>query len=87
MNRILILSSKESDLSNLILSSCTSSELRSPDVPFDPYKYDALCLLGGNSPSPAVYPAPVRAAIEKMRELKKPVFSEYAWGRLTSGAH
>ena len=78
MNRILILSSKESDLSDLILSSCPSSILRSPEEPFDPYEFDALCLLGGNSPSPAVYPAPVRAAIEQMRKLNKPVFSEYA---------
>ena len=78
MNRILILSTKESDLSELILSSCEGSELRCPTQPFKASEFDALCLLGGNEPSPAIYPAPVRAEIEKMRELGKPVFSEYA---------
>lgn len=78
MNRILILSSKESDLSEIILSSCEGSELRSPNEPFDTNEFDALCLLGGNEPSPTLFPAPVRCAVEKMRELGKPVFSEYA---------
>ena len=77
MNRILVLSNKPSDLSELILLSCPGSEIRKPDSPFDPYEFDALCLLGGNEEKPAVYDAPVRYAIEKMRELGKPVFAEF----------
>ncbi len=77
MNRILVLSTKPSDLSNLILSTCAGAELRAPDKPFDAAEFDALCLLGGNEQISITYPSPVRACIEKMRHMGKPVFAEY----------
>ena len=77
MNRILILSEKQSDLSDLILKTCADSELRAPDKPFDTAAFDALCLLGGNVQKPITYPSPVRACIEKFRASGKPVFAEF----------
>lgn len=77
MNRILILSRKASDLSALILESCPGSELRTPEKPFDPNEFDALCLIGGNEGTPTVYDAPVRDSIERMRAMGKPVFAEF----------
>ena len=77
MNRILVLSTKPSDLSDLILATCAGAELRAPDKPFDAAEFDALCLLGGNEQISITYPSPVRACIEKMRHMGKPVFAEY----------
>ena len=77
MNRILILSEKQSDLSDLILRSCAGSELRAPDEIFDTEAFDALCLLCGNREKPFTYPSPVRACIERMRHAGKPVFAEF----------
>ena len=77
MNRILILSEKPSDLSDLILKNCKDSELRAPDIPFDGADFDALCLLSGNREIPLTYPSPVRACIEKFRATGKPVFAEF----------
>ena len=77
MNRILILSEKPSDLSDLILKNCKGSELRAPDKPFDGADFDALCLLSGNREHPITYPSPVRACIERFRATGKPVFAEF----------
>ena len=77
MNRILILSEKPSDLSDLILKNCVGSELRAPDAPFDIEEFGALCLLCGNREKPITYPAPVRACIEAFRAAGKPVFAEF----------
>ena len=77
MNRILILSEKESDLSRLILKTCPESVLRAPDAPFDTKEFDALCLLCGNREKPITYPSPVRACIEAFRATGKPVFAEF----------
>ena len=77
MNRILILSEKPSDLSDLILKNCKGSEFRAPDKPFDGADFDALCLLSGNREHPITYPSPVRACIERFRATGKPVFAEF----------
>ena len=77
MNRILILSEKPSDLSDLILKNCPGSELRAPHIPFDGADFDALCLLSGNREAPLTYPSPVRACIERFRATGKPVFAEF----------
>ena len=79
MNRILILSHTENDLVTTILSTCKDArwskpqEIESTEVA----QYDALCVLAGDQDRPYTLPAPLRTAMEEMREAGKPVFCEF----------
>ncbi len=78
MNRILIITPKESDMSELLLRNCPGSACYAPTSEHIPYDtFDAACLLGGMEQTPWALPAPVRVAIERMREMGKPVFCEF----------
>jgi hypothetical protein len=70
MNRILILSHGESDLSALILRHCTGATfvpfLRFDEVDTD--AFDAVAVLGGNGACAYTFPPVQRQRIEAMRE-------------------
>ena len=77
MNRILIITREESDLSDLILGNCPGAAMCDPfgNVPVE--EYDALCILNGNEDRPLVLPAPLRIRVEAARAAGKPVFTEF----------
>ena len=78
MNRILLLSEPNTDLSTLILNRCPGAvrfDLTAEVVPFE--NFDAVCVLGGTSEKPFIIPAHLRLPIEKMRAAGKPVFCEF----------
>ena len=78
MNRILLITEKESDLGNLLMKVCPSVTVIGLDtLSFDPNDYDALCILGGNSEEGLVIPAPLRMCVEDLRAQGKPVFAEF----------
>ena len=79
MNKILILSRGESDLAKLILSTCPGAKLVDYTVPclVETEEYDALAILGGNREEPLSLHIPMRAKVEQMREMGKPVFCEF----------
>ena len=78
MNRILLITEKESDLSILLKKSCAHVTVISPDSrSFNPDEYDALCILGGNSDGGILLNAPLRVCVEKLRMQRKPVFCEF----------
>ncbi len=78
MNRILLITEAENDLSTL-LERCTKSvTVVTPDERgFDVDAYDALCILGGNSPSGIVLSAPLRVSVDKFISLGKTAFCEF----------
>ena len=78
MNRILLITEKESDLAGLLQKSCDSVTVMTPDVRcFDIDAYDALCVLGGNTDEGIVLNAPLRVCVEKFRATGKPIFCEF----------
>ena len=78
MNRILLITEKESDFSNLLQKSCDGVTVMTPDVRFfDIDAYDALCVLGGNTDDGIVLNAPLRVCVEKFRAMGKPIFCEF----------
>ena len=79
MNKILILSRGESDLTKLIVDTCPGACLVDYTEPClqETEDYDALAILGGNAEDPLSLHIPMRARVEKMRERGKPVFCEY----------
>ena len=79
MNRILVLSRGESDLTRLISRSCPGARIvdyTQPCLP-DTESYDALAVLGGTEEEPLVLRAPMRQRAEQMRQAGKPVFCEF----------
>ena len=77
MNKILIITRKSSDLSDLILANCPGAAICDPFEVVPVEEYDALCILSGNEDRPLVLPAALRARVEKAREAGKPVFAEF----------
>lgn len=78
MNRILLITEKESDLGGLLQRVCKSVTVMSPDSHhFDPDEYDALCILGGNSDTGIALNAPLRICAEKFLYRGKPMFCEF----------
>ena len=78
MNRILIITEKESDLSRLIKNNCDSVTFIPPTVRnFDTNEYDAVAILGGNTEEGLCLTPPLRLCVEKMRAEGKPVFCEF----------
>ena len=77
MNRILIITRKESDLSKLILAHCPGAAMCDPggEVPVE--EFDALCILSGNEDRPLMLSAPLRNRVEAARAAGKPVFTEF----------
>lgn len=78
MNKILILSEKESDFSKLILENCSGSKaymLDDENIPFE--DFDSVCILCGTAEKPVMLSAPTRIKIEKIIAEGKPVFCEY----------
>ena len=77
MNKILIISRKSSDLSDLILANCPGAVICDPfgDVPIE--AFDALCILSGNEDRPVILPAALRLRVEAARAAGKPVFTEF----------
>ena len=79
MNKILILSHAESDLSALILAHCKGAclarfeELQALDLA----GFDALAVLGGNGEKPYAFSAFDRQRIDAFQTAGKPVFFEY----------
>ena len=78
MNRILLITEKESDLSLLIKKSCPDVTVITPEASgLNSDDYDALCILGGNSGRSLSIPAPLRVCVEDFLRQNKPVFSEF----------
>ena len=78
MNRILIISEKDSDLLRLIKRSCDKVTVISPkEREFDTSEYDAVAILGGNTEEGLCLAPPLRLCVEKMRTEGKPVFCEF----------
>ena len=78
MNKILVLSESQNDLSQLILRTCIGAEwfsLQAGEIPFE--KFDALCVLGGDREKPLTLTAKIRMQVDKMRQAGKPVFGEF----------
>ena len=75
MNRILIISENDSDLSRLIKRSCDKVTVISPtEREFDTNEYDSIAILGGNTDEGICLAPPLRLCVEKMRTEGKPVF-------------
>ncbi|MBO5454756.1 MAG: hypothetical protein J6A69_12465 [Clostridia bacterium] len=78
MNKILIISEKENDLTNIILKYCCGAKVYSYkdyNIPFE--KFDSVCVLGGTEKKPLTLPAKNRVKIEKMAKQGKRVFYEF----------
>jgi len=77
MNKIAILTNHASDLSELILKCCPTSEVfpLSGSVSLD--GFDAVAVLGGCEDDPVCIPAALRIKIEKMKASGKAIFCEY----------
>lgn len=79
MNKILILSHAESDLSDLLLRTCPGAVF----VPFSDCadvcmdSYDALAILGGNGDGAFTLPPHLRLKAEAVTRAGKPVFCEF----------
>ncbi len=78
MNRILLITEKESDLGNLLQKTCKDVTVIGLDKHcFDLDMFDSLCILGGNTDRGVVLNAPLRMCVEKFIAQGKPVFTEY----------
>ena len=77
MNRILVLTDKESDLSLLLQKSCNATVMPLSTVCVDDTAFDALCVLVGNGEYPTNLSAPLHDCMDKMRRAGKPVFCEF----------
>ena len=77
MNRILVITDEESDLSKILTEQYGAKVIKTDAKSFDPNAYDALCILAGNSRDHLTLPAHLRARAEEMVEQKKTVFCEY----------
>jgi hypothetical protein len=78
MKKLLILSSPDNDLTELLLRAIPDAVCYLPtaaNIPFD--AYDALCVLGGDGTEPLILPSPVRMGVERMRQAGKRVFAEF----------
>ena len=66
MNRLLLITEKESDLGNLLQKTCDSvTVISNGEMFFDTDEYDALCILGGNTEDGLTINAPLRMCVEK----------------------
>ena len=77
MNRILVITDGESDLSLLLQKNCNATVLPLDTVDVDDKAYDALCVLVGNGIYPTNLSAPLHDFMDKMRWAGKPVFCEF----------
>ena len=77
MNRILVLTDKESDLSLLLQKSCNATVMPLSTVCVDDTAFDALCVLVGNGEYPTNLSAPLHDCMDKMGRAGKPVFCEF----------
>lgn len=79
MNKILVLSVKESDLEKLILENCPGAGVLryvGEDIP-EVENWDALAILGGTEEEPIQLCARLRGRIEQMRSAGKRILTEY----------
>ena len=77
MNRILVLTDGESDLSLLLKEACNATVMPLDTVCVDNEAFDSLCVLLGNNVYPTNLSAPLHDCMEKMRRAGKPVFCEF----------
>ena len=77
MNRILVITDGESDLSLLLQKSCNATVIPLDAVCVDDKAFDALCVLVGNGSYPTNLSAPLHDLMDKMRGAGKPVFCEF----------
>ena len=77
MNRILVISNGESDLTALLRRHCNVSVISSDSAAFNTCDFDSLCVLFGNESSPMHLSAPLRVRAGEMIAEGKPVFCEF----------
>ena len=77
MNRILVITDEESDLSLLLQKTCDATVVPLDTVDVDDKAFDALCVLVGNGVYPTNLSAPLHDFMDKMRRADKPVFCEF----------
>ncbi len=78
MNRILLICDGETDLGNLLQSSCQAVTVMPSDIrSFELDAYDALCILGGSTKDGMTLNPPLRMCVEAFRAQGKPVFCEF----------
>ncbi len=77
MNRILVITNKDSDLLQLLKAHCNTTVIGFDAPAFDPSGFDALCVLAGVERECGILPAPLHDGMQKMRAEGKPVFCEF----------
>ena len=78
MNKVLIISNHENDVSKLILNNCPDAavyDAENDNIPFE--KFESLCILGGAEEKQMIIPSKNRIEVDKFIQSGKPIFCEF----------